>query len=94
VFGAANGRRFLMAGVGFDAHVVNHVGVPMKRWLGKGAYLASTLHQLLVFGFPSYEVQTDDRTWRAASVNSQGSPARRLIVPINFVINRSVTFAT
>jgi diacylglycerol kinase (ATP) len=67
--GAANGRRFiLMAGAGFDAHVVHHVSVPMKRWLGKGAYLASTLRQLFAFGFPTYQVRTDDRTWRAASV--------------------------
>ena len=67
--GAANGRRFiLMAGAGFDAHVVHEVSVPMKRWLGKGAYVLSTLRQLLVFRFPGYEVKADNRTWRAASV--------------------------
>ena len=67
--GAANGRRFiLMAGAGFDAHVVQQVSVPMKRWLGKGAYIASTLRQLLAFGFPTYEVRADNQTWRAASV--------------------------
>jgi YegS/Rv2252/BmrU family lipid kinase len=67
--GAANGRRFiLMAGAGFDAHVVHQVSVPMKRRLGKGAYVLSTLRQLLVFPFPGYEVRTDHRTWRAASV--------------------------
>jgi YegS/Rv2252/BmrU family lipid kinase len=67
--GAANGRRFiLMAGAGFDAHVVAGVSVPMKRWLGKGAYVLSTLRQLLVFDFPSYEVLTDNRAQRAASV--------------------------
>jgi diacylglycerol kinase family enzyme len=67
--GAANGRRFiLMAGAGFDAHVVQQVSVPMKRWLGKGAYIASTLSQLFAFGFPTYEVRADNQTWRAASV--------------------------
>jgi len=67
--GAANGRRFiLMAGAGFDAHVVAGVSVPMKRWLGKGAYVLSTLRQLLVFDFPSYEVLTDNKAQRAASV--------------------------
>jgi diacylglycerol kinase (ATP) len=67
--GAANGRRFiLMAGAGFDAHVVNEVSVPMKRWLGKGAYVLSTLRQLLVFGFSGYEVRTDNTVHRAASV--------------------------
>ena len=67
--GAANGRRFiLMAGAGFDAHVVAGVSVPMKRWLGKGAYVLSTLRQLLVFDFPSYEVLTDNAVQHAASV--------------------------
>jgi diacylglycerol kinase (ATP) len=67
--GAAAGRRFiLMAGAGFDAHVVAGVSVPMKRWLGKGAYVLSTLRQLLVFDFPGYEVLTDNTVRHAASV--------------------------
>ena len=67
--GAANGRRFiLMAGAGFDAHVVAGVSVPMKRRLGKGAYVLSTLRQLLVFDFPSYEVLSDNTVHHAASV--------------------------
>jgi diacylglycerol kinase (ATP) len=67
--GAAGDRRFiLMAGAGFDAHVVAGVTVPMKRWLGKGAYVLSTLRQLLVFDFPSYEVLADNTVRHAASV--------------------------
>jgi YegS/Rv2252/BmrU family lipid kinase len=67
--GAANGRRFiLMAGAGFDAHVVAGVSVPMKRRLGKGAYVLSTLRQLLVFDFPCYEVLSDNTVHHAASV--------------------------
>jgi diacylglycerol kinase (ATP) len=67
--GAANGRRFLlMAGAGFDAHVVAGVSVPMKRWLGKGAYVLSTLRQLLTYAFPTYEVRTDNSVHQAASV--------------------------
>jgi diacylglycerol kinase (ATP) len=67
--GAANGRRFiLMAGAGLDAHVVAGVSVPMKRRLGKGAYVLSTLHQLLVFPFPTYEVLIDNTAQHAASV--------------------------
>jgi diacylglycerol kinase family enzyme len=66
---AANGRRFiLMAGAGFDAHVVAGVSPRMKGWLGKGAYVLSTLRQLVTFKFPTYEVQTDNTTWQAASV--------------------------
>jgi diacylglycerol kinase (ATP) len=67
--GAANGRRFiLMAGAGFDAHVVAGVSVRMKYWLGKGAYVLSALRQLLVFPFLGYEVQTDNAVHHAASV--------------------------
>jgi diacylglycerol kinase (ATP) len=67
--GVANGRRFiLMAGAGFDAHVVAGVSVPMKRHLGKGAYVLSTLRQLLVFTFPSYQVLIDNTAQHAASV--------------------------
>jgi diacylglycerol kinase (ATP) len=67
--GAANGRRFiLMAGAGFDAYVVADVSVPMKRWLGKGAYGLAILRQLLVFTYPRYEVLTDNTLRHAASV--------------------------
>jgi diacylglycerol kinase (ATP) len=40
----------------------------MKRWLSKGAYVLSTLRQLLVFDFPRYEVLTDDAVQHVASV--------------------------
>jgi diacylglycerol kinase (ATP) len=67
--GMANGRRFiLMAGTGFDAHVVRTVDLALKRWLGKGAYALSILRQLLAFDFPEYVVRIDGQTWRAASV--------------------------
>jgi diacylglycerol kinase (ATP) len=67
--GMANGRRFiLMAGTGFDAHVVRTVDLALKRWLGKGAYAISILRQLLAFDFPEYVVKIDGQTWRAASV--------------------------
>lgn len=67
--GAANGRRFaLMAGAGFDAHVVAAVDLRLKRWLGKTAYGIAILRQLLIFRFPHYHVQTDQGAWHAASV--------------------------
>ena len=58
--GEANGRRFtLMAGVGFDAHVVAQVSSPLKRRLGKGAYVYQTVRQIGRFDFPNYSVRID-----------------------------------
>lgn len=67
--GTANGRRFvMMAGVGFDAHVVSRINPKMKRALGKLAYVLETLLALLRFPFPTYRVVLDGRAFEAASL--------------------------
>lgn len=67
--GAANGRHFaMMAGVGFDAHVVANVDTGLKRRIGKGAYVVETLRQMFRFRFPRYRVTIDGETHEAASV--------------------------
>lgn len=67
--GRANGRRFLlMAGAGFDAHVVARVFKPLKRHVGKTAYVLETLRQFAVFDFPTYDITIDGKPYKAASV--------------------------
>jgi diacylglycerol kinase (ATP) len=58
----------LMAGAGFDAHVVAGVDPELKRWLGKGAYVAEMARQLAVFSFPRYRITVDGAIYGAASV--------------------------
>jgi YegS/Rv2252/BmrU family lipid kinase len=66
--GTVNGRRFLMvAGIGFDAHVVRSVGPRIKRMLGVVAYVFRFLVELFRFGFPRYAVVADGKRYSVAS---------------------------
>ncbi|MGJ3260518.1 MAG: diacylglycerol/lipid kinase family protein [Rhodospirillales bacterium] len=66
--GVVNGRRFvMMAGFGFDAHVVAEVRPAVKKLLGKTAYVLSTLRTLASFKFPQYRVTADGETFEVAS---------------------------
>lgn len=67
--GRANGRHFvLMAGVGFDAHVVAQVSLLVKRHAGKLAYVGESLRQLTRYRFPLCHVEIDGRAFTARSV--------------------------
>lgn len=67
--GRANGRRFvLMAGVGFDAHIVHGLHPGLKRRLGKGAYALGFAREWLRYPFPEFRVTVDGMPLRAASV--------------------------
>jgi YegS/Rv2252/BmrU family lipid kinase len=67
--GLADGRAFaMMAGAGFDAHVVAGVNPRWKRKLGKLAYVAEMLRQALRFRFPLYRVRVDGVWHEAGSV--------------------------
>lgn len=66
--GVANRRLFvMMAGVGFDAHVVASVRADLKRALGKGAYALITLAGLWRFSGTTYRVTVDGTDYAAAS---------------------------
>ena len=65
----ANDRHFLlMAGAGFDAHVVRNVKSSVKKRWGKLAYVAEMLRQLGRFPFGRYRVTIDGVAHDAASV--------------------------
>jgi len=67
--GVINGRRFLMmAGLGFDAHVVANVNRTIKQAVGKLAYVLQTAISAFTFPSPTYRVLIDGTCHEAASV--------------------------
>lgn len=66
--GRLEGRVFtIMAGVGFDAHVVAHLPGWLKRWLGKGAYVIESLRRLALWRSPRYRLVIDGVGYDCAS---------------------------
>ena len=58
--GPAGRRLFVqMLGIGFDAHVVHNVSRPVKRALGRGAYVMQTLRELPRYGFARMQATID-----------------------------------
>jgi diacylglycerol kinase (ATP) len=67
--GHANGRGFsMMAGVGFDAHVVANVDTRVKRIIGKFAYVVGSLAELVRYRARTYQVEIDGRSETASSI--------------------------
>ncbi len=68
ILGGRTQHRFLlMAGIGFDAHVVAHVGPGSKRRLGKLAYLLTVLRSIPTYGFQEFRIKADETELTAAS---------------------------
>ncbi len=66
--GRANGRYFsIMAGVGFDARVVERIDPSVKRLLGKGAYVLATLRELIELTPARFHVVADDAALDASA---------------------------
>jgi diacylglycerol kinase (ATP) len=67
--GVANGRYFIMmAGAGFDAHLVAGVNPRVKRLLGKLTYVLGGMHGMFRFASPPYRVTIDGASYTATSV--------------------------
>jgi len=83
--GTANGRRFaMMAGVGFDAHVVAAVTPKLKRRLGKAAYVWRSLTLSRHFDYLPYRVRidgTDAVAMSAIAANGRFYAGRHLCAP-------------
>jgi YegS/Rv2252/BmrU family lipid kinase len=66
---ASGSRLFVqMLGIGFDAHVVHHISRPVKRALGRGAYVVQTLRELPRYKFEPMQVHIDGVLHEAGSV--------------------------
>lgn len=65
---ARSGLFVQMLGAGFDAQVVHHVSLPLKRQLGAAAYVLQAGRELGRYGFPNMRVRIDGRCFDAATV--------------------------
>jgi len=61
-------RFFLMAGAGFDGHIVKGVSLKEKRLLGKGAYLLSALRSLISWDNSLLQVATEREEFSCSSL--------------------------
>jgi diacylglycerol kinase family enzyme len=57
-----------MIGTGFDAEVVHHLSLPLKRALGKAAYVLQGLRETVRYRFPRIDVSIDGVACEAGSV--------------------------
>jgi YegS/Rv2252/BmrU family lipid kinase len=67
--GEANGRRFaMMASVGLDAIVIDHLDLRLKRYLGKTAYLLEAIRQGITAPLARYRICADHQVLEASGV--------------------------
>ena len=57
-----------MLGVGFDAQVVHHLPIGLKRAFGRGAYALQTLREVAFYRFAPIRLRLDGQETQAASV--------------------------
>ena len=58
--GTVNGQHFaVMASIGFDADVVADVSLPLKKWIGRFAYVIEAMRQLIIFRPKNFTLNID-----------------------------------
>ena len=57
-----------MVGAGFDAQVVHHLPLGLKRAVGRGAYVAQSLRELARYAFAPIRLRVDGKSFEAGSV--------------------------
>ncbi len=57
-----------MLGVGFDAHVVHSLPMPLKKIFGKGAYVIQSARELTRYAFPAIRMRIDGVETETSSV--------------------------
>jgi diacylglycerol kinase (ATP) len=66
--GPGGSRVFVqMLGLGFDAHVVHHLSVPLKHAIGRSAYVLQGMRELVRYGFGPITMRVDGETITTAS---------------------------
>ncbi len=67
--GASGSRVFVqMLGAGFDAHVVQHLPLPLKRAIGRNAYVVQAMREVVRYRFPPIVVTIDGMETEAGTV--------------------------
>lgn len=67
--GAAGSRVFVqMLGAGFDAHVVQHLSLLLKRAIGRNAYVVQAAREVVRYRFRPIHVTVDGRETEAGTV--------------------------
>jgi diacylglycerol kinase family enzyme len=61
-------RFFLMAGIGYDGHIVRGVSLKKKKLLGKSAYILSTLQSFVTWDTGELSVTTEKEEFRCGSL--------------------------
>jgi len=73
-----------MLGVGFDAHVVHHLSLPLKRAIGRGAYVLQSLREMARYRFEPIRLRlVGVETQAASAIITKGRlyAGRYLIAP-------------